>query len=361
MMRMIIWRLAAAVTAALLAGCANFPLRPSDFNSQPLSGFYRRYGVPDQEPARDALTVTFLGTTSLLFSDGETRILIDGFISRPPVHRVLGRMLTSDVGEINSVLGTVRARPLHAVFVAHSHYDHALDSAVIADLTQATLYGSPSTLNLGHGAGISFHRLLPLRERVEIGIGEFVVTPLRATHSPVSAYNDNLGEQITHPRRQPVHANRLVEGGSFDFLIRHGERTMLVRPAAGYEAGALHGIHADVLFLAVGTLGNQRRSYRRAFFSETVCRVRPRLIVPMHWDSPFRRLPPAPEPLRGTPYVLDDVRKGLTSVISRATAGGVTVMMPRAMQTIELDRYFRPEVARLEGCPAAVGGDLPRR
>jgi L-ascorbate metabolism protein UlaG (beta-lactamase superfamily) len=360
--RMLGFRLAAAALAtALPGGCANLSLSPADYNSTDLSDFYSRYRAPEGVPAPGALSVTFLGTTSLLFSHGETRILIDGFITRPPIDRVLGRMLRSDGEEIQRVLNRVSAGPLTAVIVAHSHYDHALDSAFVARQMRADLYGSPSTLNLGHGNGVPLDDLLPLRAGVETKIGTFHVTPLRGGHSPVSAYNDNLGEEITRPLRQPVHASRLVEGGSFDFLIRQGDRTMLVRPAAGYEAGALHGVQADVLFLAVGTLGNQRRSYRRAFFTETVCRVRPRLIVPVHWDSPFRRLTPNPPELRGTPYVLDDVRKGLASVVSRATAGGVAVIMPQAMQTIALDHYFTPAARRLDDCPAPVGEDVPRR
>jgi len=37
----------------------------------------------------DAVTVTWLGVTTLLFDDSETQILIDGFFSRPTLTEIL--------------------------------------------------------------------------------------------------------------------------------------------------------------------------------------------------------------------------------------------------------------------------------
>ena len=45
--------------------------------------------VPDT-----AVTATWLGVSTLLFDDGETQILIDGFISRPSLFESLARRPT---------------------------------------------------------------------------------------------------------------------------------------------------------------------------------------------------------------------------------------------------------------------------
>ena len=47
-----------------------------------------------------------------------------------------------------------RSNRVHGIFVTHSHYDHALDVAYIAQKTGAPLFGSSSTLNLGRGTCI---------------------------------------------------------------------------------------------------------------------------------------------------------------------------------------------------------------
>src|SRR5262245_60869304 len=42
----------------------------------------------EREPHPGEVKVTFLGTTTLLFDDGETQLMIDGFFSRPPMAKV---------------------------------------------------------------------------------------------------------------------------------------------------------------------------------------------------------------------------------------------------------------------------------
>lgn len=47
---------------------------------------YQSYYHHDNALPRDgAVKITFLGTSSLLFDDGETQLMIDGFVSRPPL------------------------------------------------------------------------------------------------------------------------------------------------------------------------------------------------------------------------------------------------------------------------------------
>ena len=47
-----------------------------------------------EEPKDGTVKVTFLGTAALLFDDGETQLLIDGFFSRPSLLKVAGKIET---------------------------------------------------------------------------------------------------------------------------------------------------------------------------------------------------------------------------------------------------------------------------
>jgi len=76
--------------------------------------------------------VTFLGVSTLLFDDGTTKLMTDGFLSRPPQLRALFGRLKPDAKRIDAALERAKIAALDAIFVAHSHYDHALDSAVVA-------------------------------------------------------------------------------------------------------------------------------------------------------------------------------------------------------------------------------------
>ena len=105
--------------------------------------------------AADApLSVTWLGGSTLLIDDGESAVLTDGFFSRPGLARVgLGRIAPS-AARIDGCLARAGVRRLAAVLPVHTHYDHALDSAVVAERTGATLIGGESAANVGRGRGL---------------------------------------------------------------------------------------------------------------------------------------------------------------------------------------------------------------
>ena len=124
---------------------------------------------------------------------------------------------------------------------------------------------------------------------------------------------------ISQPLRQHPKASGYTGGGSFDMLIRHGDHSMLVKPAAHYIEGALDNVRADVFFLATVTLGTQDQSVREAFCDQTVGAVRPTLVIPIHWDNFFLPLHECLEPLDAK-----DVSAGFDFLIGRLSADRIT-------------------------------------
>ena len=53
----------------------------------------------------------------------------------------------------------------------------------------------------------------------------------------------------------------------------------------GIELIDLVGFKADVLFLGVGSLGEQSGEYRQTYWEETVGRLEPSTVIPIHYDS----------------------------------------------------------------------------
>ena len=103
----------------------------------------------------ERLTARFMGVSTILLRDGETDILVDGFFSRPGLRTVLLRRLRPNPTRIHHALHRAEAGTFTAILVAHAHYDHAMDSAVIAGLSSDTqLIGSRSVANIARG-----HRL----------------------------------------------------------------------------------------------------------------------------------------------------------------------------------------------------------
>jgi L-ascorbate metabolism protein UlaG (beta-lactamase superfamily) len=271
--------------AAVVSGQA--PVASGDLDQ------YRKHYVKpsDEEPKNGTVKVTYLGTTTLLFDDGETQLMIDGFISRPSLLQIAKGKLETDKKAVDAALKRAKVDRLKALFVAHSHYDHAFDAAYVVQKTQAKLYGSASTLNIGRGGDLKDEQMALYEPGKELKVGQFTVTVLKGKHSPpIKGINDDLGQTIDKPLKQPAMVRDYKEGGSFDFLIQRGDRAIFVTPSCNYVEGALDKVRADVLFLGTGTLGKQTRKFQDAYYDETVKKVQPQLVVPIHWDNFFQPL-----------------------------------------------------------------------
>jgi hypothetical protein len=98
---------------------------------------------PEYESRPDAVTVTWLGVTTLLFDDGNTQVLIDGFFSRPSIADIMfSAKVQSNAAKINLVLDEYQMRRLAANIPVHSHFDHAMDIGAIANRSSASIIGS---------------------------------------------------------------------------------------------------------------------------------------------------------------------------------------------------------------------------
>ena len=133
------------VLAVLLTGCA------------PLDLYRTRLLTPGGADS-PGVDVTWLGTAGVLVSDGRTGILIDPYVSRSGMLKVLlGSALSPDRELVRQWVGRLGAGSIQAVVVSHSHFDHALDAPFFALETGALLMGSESTLNVGRGQACRKH------------------------------------------------------------------------------------------------------------------------------------------------------------------------------------------------------------
>lgn len=246
----------------------------------------------DEAPGDGSIRVTFFGTSTLLFDDGTTKILIDAFFTRPSLARILRGPVETDRPLVDTILKKHGMDRLDALFISHSHYDHALDAAHVAIKTGATLYGSSSTRNIGSGGGVQKLECFRTDVRADYPIGpKFVVTVLPSLHSPATIFNRDLGKQIDAPLVQPARACKYKEGNTVDFLIRHGASSILVKANANLLLPAAGEMPlANVLFLGVARLGNEDEAFREAYFAHTVAAAKPTLVVPIHWDDFFEPL-----------------------------------------------------------------------
>ena len=247
-----------------------------------------------------AVTVRFTGTSTLLFSDGETDWMVDGWFSRPGPIPLLFGTIAPDLEAIERGLAANEVDTLAAVFPVHSHYDHALDAPEVARRTGAVLLGSESTANIGRGWGLPETQIQVVVDRAPFQLGQFVITPVVSRHFefPDPELRERaLGDPlITTPLVPPVSAFDYKVGKAYVLHVSHPRGSWLIVGSAGYVEGALEGFSVDTVFLGVGGLGSQTVDYRESFWRETVGRVAPQRVIPIHYDS---LLAPAEGPFRG--------------------------------------------------------------
>jgi L-ascorbate metabolism protein UlaG (beta-lactamase superfamily) len=240
--------------------------------------------IPD-----DAVTVRFSGTSTLLFSDGQTQWMTDGWFTRPGPLRLLLGKIGPDLVAIEQGLAANKIETLAAVLPLHSHYDHAMDAPEVARRTGALLLGSQSTANIGRGWGLPEAQIKVLVNRQPVQLGRFVITPIESRHfqfpDPLMREKALDNPQIGEPLVPPVSAFDYRLGKAYVLHVRHPKGSWLIVGSAGYMEGALQGLQADVVFLGVGGLGSQTASYRESLWRETVATVSPQRLIPIHYDS----------------------------------------------------------------------------
>lgn len=295
--------------------------------------------VPD-----DAVTVRFTSTSTLLFTDGTTNIMIDGWFSRPSPFALAFGKIEPDLDAITFGLEANNIDTLDAVIPVHSHYDHAMDSPEVARRTGAVLLGSESTANIGRGWGLAESQIQVFEHRVPVQLGSFTITPFESRHfqfpDPTMREQALGNPDITEPLVPPAGAFDYRVGKAYVLHIAHPKGSFAIVGSAGFIEGDLQGMQADVVFLGVGGLGSQTGAYRETYWAEAVNTLAPDTVVPIHFDG---LTAPITGPWRGPGLLMAMLSAGTENTLlflqGKAAAAGAPAFMvlPRYDEVVLFD------------------------
>ena len=130
------------------------------------------------------IEVTWMGVTTLVLSDGETTLISDGYFTRPG-NLSVDALIGPDRGVIAAALQRLGVDTAAAVMVLHSHFDHAMDAPIVAELTGAALLGSESTANVGRGLRLPEEQIRVVVPGEPMRYGRFTVTFFESRHWPL--------------------------------------------------------------------------------------------------------------------------------------------------------------------------------
>ncbi|CAN5347472.1 MBL fold metallo-hydrolase [soil metagenome] len=217
-----------------------------------------RFTVP-AAGADAPLAVTWLGVATLLVDDGTSAVMTDGFFSRPSLPAVALRKMASSAARVEGCLTRAGVRRLDAVIPVHTHFDHAMDTALVAERTGAQVICGTSAANIARGHGLPEDRIVVAVSGVPISVGPYDIALVESHHCPPDRFPGTVDAPVVPPAR--VSAYRCGEAWSELIHHRPTDRRLLIQGSAGYVPGSLRGQRADVAHLGLGQLGLQSPRY----------------------------------------------------------------------------------------------------
>jgi L-ascorbate metabolism protein UlaG (beta-lactamase superfamily) len=273
----------------------------------------------EERPQDPRLAVQFLGTAGFRVVSAGQHVWLDPHLSRHSVAELLFGKIAPKPDRIAAEVDIA-----HAVAVGHSHYDHALDAPEIARLHDATVYGSADTLHWCRGHGVPDRLLHELRGEGEThAIGELTLRAVKSEHSPFLAGRVPFAGRIETTLTGPAPMSAWRVGPVFGLHLSGAAGSVYHVGSAALLEAELAGIQADiVLCCTIGRHATPRFTHR------VIDALRPKLVIPCHWDQFWR---PLDAPVRQIPT--NDLAGFLAEVQSHPNAPEVRVLPLRGWTT----------------------------
>jgi L-ascorbate metabolism protein UlaG (beta-lactamase superfamily) len=249
--------------------------------------------------ARPAVELTYLGTAGFILKGADRTLVLDPYVTRHNLRDTVRGQLAPNVE-------LIRRHIPHAddVLVGHAHYDHILDAPDLCHHTGARLIGSRAVIMVGRAAGLPEQQLLETAGHEDIASGSWTVRGLPSRHGRVFGRIPIPGD-ITEPPAWPPRLRELKHGLVLNWVVDTGGLRIMHVDSADFIPEELKGIKVDVLCLcAIG------RQYRPNYTQEVIDLVKPRWVVPCHWDTMMTPVDAEPDLIPGVdlPGFVDEIR-----------------------------------------------------
>ena len=78
-------------------------------------------------------------------------------------------------------------------------------------------------------------------------------------------------------------------------------------------------------------LGKQPAAFQQTFYTETVGKLKPRLLIPIHWDNFFQ---PLTSELTALPWLVDDLQQSFDFLLGRTQADQIQFRILQGYQSL---------------------------
>lgn len=265
----------------------------------------------------------WLGVAGVELSVGGQVLLIDPYFTRFPFRKMWMGPVFPDRGFIAEHI-----QQCDYILVTHPHFDHLMDVPAAAVQTGATVMGSLNACRIVRASGVPAGQTgrIEAGDRLDLGAFRVDVLPARHGKTPIDRI---INGPVRADLKPPLRAFDYRMDACFSFLVETGGLRLLIGSCETVD----DNIRADILFVGTVMLTMEPRRYYEALLA----RVRPKIVIPYHWDDLYRPLSRPIRPSFEPPaWALPPLRRidlsGFAHMID-AIAPGTKVIIPEIFRS----------------------------
>lgn len=270
------------------------------------------------------LILRWLGTAGFDLDFGTTRLLLDPFLTRIPLHRYWFGKVSPD-----PALAQRYIERADAILVSHAHIDHLFDVPVIAKRDGIPVYGSANTCDLLSILGVNPAQLHEIQPGSQFRLGNLSISVGRSRHIRTPFFRPG---RVNPEWTPPLKARQYVMDYSYYFRIQSSELALLTESGANLEETG----QAEVLF--INPIHNRLR------LRQVLEKVQPKVVIPSHWDEFWSPVDQPARPMLLPPgsfhYPFQRLNLIEMSDWMKTILPGVSVVIPERFKKIILDPYL---------------------
>jgi L-ascorbate metabolism protein UlaG (beta-lactamase superfamily) len=216
------------------------------------------------------LQMRWLGVAGFEFKSNGHTFLIDPFLTRPALKYVFSGRVKPDQEMLSKVIQSAED-----ILVTHAHYDHLMDVPETARRTGATVYGTPNVCQVLRAFELPEGQIKPLQANESIRLAYGNIVTIRARHPAIPGY---LSGKVKKALTPPLRLRDYRMDTCLSFLMELPGIKLLIWSSTSSDDAR----PADVLFVRAVASQN--------WYEKILSAVRPRLVIPTHWDNLFQPL-----------------------------------------------------------------------
>ena len=237
------------------------------------------------------ITWLWSGVSGVYLTDQKTAIYFDPVFNRVSLWQtIFNQPVRPSSKLVENALKHANIKKIDAIFITHSHFDHAIDFPFLLEPFGAKVYGTLTTKNIGLSYGSSEAKLFILKPNQPIQIGQFKITPFKTPHAKILDLFEYCDGELKSPLKIPLKACDYRMGGNYSYIIEHSTGKKILFNQVGRSSPELIEIiknHApfDALFQGVAN-----RLSTKDIVNNILKPSGAKKIIPIHQDNFFKPL-----------------------------------------------------------------------